>query len=67
MATQLHPAIWAVDGEPDAFRIKIWIEKDALLEDEPAVEIVVYDNFDGSGYETGQPISGGSIVIHTKK
>jgi hypothetical protein len=32
------------------------------------VEAVVDDNgFEGSGYETGQAISGGSIVIHTKK
>ena len=52
--------LWAVDGEPDTFRIKIWYEEDGS-------EIVVYDNgFDGSGFENGQPISGGNIVVHTK-
>ena len=54
--------IWAGDDDPDTFRIKIWEEDD--LE----VENVVYDNgFEGSGYENGQPIGGGSIVVHTKK
>ena len=58
--------LWAVDGEQDAFRIKIWIEGDAV--EEPAIETVVYDNgFEGSGYEDGQPISGGSIIVHTSK
>jgi hypothetical protein len=53
--------LWAGDGDPDTFRIKIWWE-------EGDVEHVVYDNgFDGSGYENGQPISGGNIVVHTKK
>jgi hypothetical protein len=47
--------IWAEDSEPDTFRIKIW------MEDEWGNETVVYDN----GF--AQVISGGSIVIHTKK
>jgi YVTN family beta-propeller protein len=47
--------IWAGDGEPDTFRIKIWEE------DEGGNETVTYDN--GSDQE----IAGGSIVIHTSK
>ena len=47
--------IWATDDEPDTFRIKIWEEEDG------GVEMVVYDN------PVDQVISGGSIVIHTKK
>jgi hypothetical protein len=43
--------LWAGDGSPDTFRIKIW---DATTEE------VVYDN----GMD--QPIGGGSIVIHKK-
>jgi hypothetical protein len=43
--------IWAGDGSPDTFRIKIW---DAVT------EVVVYDN----GMD--QPIGGGSIVVHKK-
>jgi hypothetical protein len=51
--------LWATDGDPDTFRIKIWWEEDDF-------EHVVYDNgFDGSGNENGQPIDGGSIVVHT--
>ena len=46
--------IWASDGDPDAFRIKIWYE-------ENNVEVTVYDN----GIE--QAISGGSIVVHKGK
>jgi hypothetical protein len=46
--------IWAGDGEPDTFRIKIWWEDG---EDEN----VIYDN------GMNQAIGGGSIVIHTKK
>jgi hypothetical protein len=54
--------IWADDGDPDTFRIKIWTE------DEFGVETVEYDNgFEGSEYENGQPINAGSIVVHTKK
>jgi hypothetical protein len=45
--------LWAVDGIPDTFRIKIWEEADG-------VETVIYDN----GAE--QPIGGGSIIVHTK-
>jgi len=44
--------IWAQDGSPDTFRIKIWQEDGG--------ETVLYDN----GFD--QEISGGSIIIHTK-
>ncbi len=44
--------LWAGDGVPDTFRIKIWQENGG--------EVVVYDN----GFN--QPIGGGSIVVHTK-
>jgi hypothetical protein len=41
--------LWAMDGKPDTFRIKIWnADNDA----------VVYDN------GLAQPISGGNIVVH---
>jgi len=43
--------IWAGDGLPDTFRIKIWSELDGI-------ETVVYDN------GTDQEIGGGSIVVH---
>ncbi|MFN2120840.1 MAG: PKD domain-containing protein [Anaerolineales bacterium] len=43
--------LWAGDGAPDSFRIKIW-------EEPGGVEAVVYDN----GIE--QPIGGGSIIVH---
>jgi hypothetical protein len=43
--------LWAHDG-PDTFRIKIWYEDSG--------EMVVYDN----GFD--QPISGGSIKVHSK-
>ena len=46
--------LWAGDGEPDTFRIKIWYEIEEI-------EYVVYEN----GF--GQEIGGGSIVIHTRK
>jgi hypothetical protein len=46
--------IWAGDGSPDTFRIRIWTE------DADGVETVVYDN----GFD--QAIGGGSIVVHTK-
>jgi hypothetical protein len=45
--------VWAGDGDPDTFRIKIWCEEDTE-------ETVVYDN----GMD--QAISSGSIVIHAK-
>lgn len=45
--------LWAGDGSPDTFRIKIWRE-------ENEVENVVYDN------AADQPIDGGSIVVHTR-
>ena len=47
--------LWAGDGDPDTFRIKIW-EEDAL-----GSETVIYDN----GMD--QAIGGGSIVVHTSK
>jgi hypothetical protein len=43
--------LWAKDGNPDTFRIKIWYEVDG-------VEVVVYDN------GTDQMLGGGSIVVH---
>ena len=43
--------LWATDGSPDQFRIKIW---------DAATEAVVYDN------GTDQVIGGGSIVVHKK-
>jgi len=46
--------LWAGDGEPDTFRIKIW-------EELVGVEIVYYDN------GVDQPISGGSIIVHKGK
>ncbi len=46
--------LWAGDGAPDTFRIRIWEE------DEAGVETVTYDN----GFD--QEIGGGSIVIHAK-
>jgi parallel beta-helix repeat protein len=48
--------LWAGDGEPDTFRIKIWLEDEVI-----AGETVIYDN----GFD--QEIGGSSIVIHTKK
>jgi hypothetical protein len=47
--------LWAGDGEPDTFRIRIWEE------DEFGNETDIYDN----GFD--QVIGGGAIVIHTKK
>ncbi|HSH75435.1 MAG TPA: hypothetical protein VLA09_07125, partial [Longimicrobiales bacterium] len=46
--------VWAGDDDPDTFRIRIWVE------DPLGVETAVYDN------AVGQPIAGGSIVIHKK-
>jgi len=46
--------IWAGDGVPDTFRIRIWTENDE------GIETAVYDN----GID--QAIGGGSIVIHVK-
>jgi hypothetical protein len=46
--------LWAGDGVPDTFRIRIW------LEGEEGNETDVYDN----GFD--QAIGGGSIVIHNK-
>ncbi len=45
--------IWAGDGDPDTFRIKIWYE-------EGDQEFIVYDN------GTDQDIGGGSIVVHIR-
>jgi hypothetical protein len=47
--------LWAGDGDPDTFRIRIW------WEDAGGSETDVYDN----GFD--QAIGGGSIVVHTKK
>jgi hypothetical protein len=44
--------LWAGDGSPDTFRIKIW---------DAETEAVVYDN------AMDQPIGGGSIVVHKAK
>lgn len=44
--------LWARDGGPDTFRIKIWYEDSG--------EVLVYDN------GINQAIGGGSIVVHTK-
>ena len=46
--------LWATDGAPDTFRIRIWWE-------DAAGEHGVYDN------GADQAIGGGSIVVHTKK
>ncbi len=46
--------LWAGDGDPDTFRIRIWEENEIS-----GAELDVYDN----GFEQG--IAGGSIVIHT--
>jgi len=46
--------LWAGDGEPDTFRMKIWEE------DEAGDETLVYDN----GFD--QAIDGGAIVVHAK-
>jgi hypothetical protein len=46
--------LWAGDGSPDTFRIKIWWEAGG-------VENVVYDN------GIAQPIGAGNIVVHTSK
>jgi hypothetical protein len=46
--------LWAGDGAPDTFRIKIW-------RDEDETENVVYDN------GKDQSIGGGSIIVHTGK
>lgn len=45
--------LWAGDGDPDTFRIKVW-------EEIGGVETVVYDN----GMD--QPIGGGNIIVHAK-
>ncbi len=46
--------VWAADGAPDTFRIRIWY-------DDAGSEIDVYDN------GVSQAIGGGSIVVHTGK
>jgi len=46
--------LWAGDGSPDTFRIRIWWE-------DAAGEHDVYDN------GVDQPIGGGNIVVHTSK
>jgi len=44
--------LWAGDGDPDTFRIKIWSEED---------DIDLYTVYDNG---MGQPISCGSIIVH---
>jgi len=46
--------LWATDGSPDTFQIRIWWE-------DAAGEHDVYDN------GAGQAIGGGNIVVHTSK
>lgn len=46
--------IWATDGTPDTFRIKVWYMNGDTM-------TVVYDN------GIGQAIGGGNIVIHKTK
>lgn len=46
--------VWAMDNDPDTFRLKIWYET-------PSGDAIVYDN----GFS--QPIGGGSIVVHQGK
>jgi len=53
--------IWVVDGVPDTMRIKIWYVE---VENLSIVEVIVYDN-DIVTSESGQPIGGGSIVVHS--
>jgi PKD repeat protein len=58
--------VWAGDDEPDTFRVRIWYE------DSSNNEFVLYDNVDllCDGVDDGgpnQPISAGSIVVHTGK
>jgi hypothetical protein len=50
--------LWAGDGDPDTFRIRIWEE------DDDGTETDVYDN--DTGQPTDQPIGGGNIVVHTQ-
>jgi len=45
--------LWAGDGDPDTFRMKIWEEDDANN------ETVIYDN----GFD--QAIGRGAVVIHS--
>lgn len=47
--------LWAGDGSPDTFRIKIWWESADALEN------IVYDN------GVDQAIGGGSIIVHKGK
>jgi hypothetical protein len=51
--------LWASDGSPDKFRIKVW---------ETATNTVVFDNLLGqSDGALPQAISSGSIQIHAPK
>jgi hypothetical protein len=54
--------LWAGNDDLDTFHFKIWGEE------ELGNETVIYDDgYEGSGFENEQPISGDSIVTHTKK
>jgi len=46
--------LWAGDGDPDTFRIKIW-------EEVGGTETVIYDN----GFD--QPIEHGNVIVHKEK
>jgi hypothetical protein len=52
--------VWAGDGTPDTFRIKIWYE-------EAGTEIPVYDNVCESCRAQDTGISGGNIIVHGDK
>ena len=45
--------IWATDGNPDTFRLKIWYEDGG--------DVVLYDN------GPDQQIGGGQISVHARK
>ena len=46
--------VWAGDGAPDTFRIKVW-------QDSGSGEVIVYDT------DTGVVLGGGSIIVHKGK
>jgi hypothetical protein len=59
--------LWAGDDDPDTFRIRIWEENANGAENTENAEDVIYDNQDlVENNVFGQPLGGGSIVIHKK-